>query len=93
VGLISLELAMGARRITLRVQPPVPFGEVTMVPAGLSGRPEADMARAMAAALADIEAPTAADVYNRLRQSFPFAPLSARVAALGVIMDRLRNSF
>jgi hypothetical protein len=46
---------MGARRITLRVQPPVPFGEVTMVPAMLSGRPEADMARAMAAALADFE--------------------------------------
>jgi hypothetical protein len=82
---------MGARRITLRVQPPVPFGDVTMVPALISGRPEADMARAMAAALADIEAPTAADVYNRLRQAFPMAPLTARVAALGTIMDRLRR--
>ena len=46
------------------------------------------MARAMAAALADIEAPTAADVYSRLRLAFPLAPLSARVAALGVMMDR-----
>jgi hypothetical protein len=82
---------MAARRITLRVQPPVPFGDVTMVPAPLSGRPEADMARAMAAALSDIEAPTAADVYKRLRQAFPMAPLSARVAALGVLMDRLRR--
>jgi len=82
---------MGARRITLRVQPPVPFGDVTMVPAPLTGRPEADMARAMAAALADIEAPTAADVYKRLRQAFPMAPLSARLAALGVLMDRLRR--
>ena len=82
---------MAARRITLRVQPPVPFGEFTMVPALLSGRPEAEMARAMAAALSDIEAPTAADVYNRLRQAFPMAPLTARVAALGVIMDRLRR--
>src|SRR5580700_4065624 len=82
---------MGARRITLRVQPPVPFGEFTMVPAPLSGRPEAEMARAMAAALSDIEAPTAADVYNRLRQAFPMAPLTARVAALGVLMDRLRR--
>jgi hypothetical protein len=86
-----LEPAMSARRITLRVQPPMPFGEVTMVPPPLSGRPEADMARAMAAALADIEAPTAADVYNRLRQAFPTAPLSARAAALGAIMDRLRR--
>jgi len=82
---------MAARRITLRVQPPVPFGDVTMVPAPLTGRPEADMARAMAAALADIEAPTAADVYKRLRQAFPMAPLSARLAALGVLMDRLRR--
>jgi hypothetical protein len=82
---------MGARRITLRVQPPVPFGDVTMVPAPLTGRPEADMARAMAAALSDIEAPTAADVYKRLRQAFPMAPLSARLAALGVLMDRLRR--
>jgi hypothetical protein len=49
------------------------------------------MARAMAAALSDIEAPTAADVYKRLRQAFPMAPLSARLAALGVLMDRLRR--
>jgi hypothetical protein len=84
---------MGARRITLRIQPPVPFGDVTMVPATLSGRPEVDMARAMAAALADVEAPTAADIYNQLRRSFPLAPLGARVGALGVIMERLRRSF
>jgi len=84
---------MGARRVTLRVQPPVPFGDVTVLPAGLSGRPETDMARAMAAALADIEAPTAAEIYNRLRHSFPAAPLGARVAALGVIMERLRRPF
>jgi hypothetical protein len=82
---------MGARRITLRVQPPIPFGDVTMVPASLMGRPEADLARAMAAALADVEAPTAADVYNRLRQAFPLAPLSARVAALSTLMDRIRR--
>jgi len=62
-----------------------------MVPASLSGRPEAEMGRAMAAALADVEAPTAADVYNRLRQAFPLAPLSARVGALAALMDRLRR--
>ena len=82
---------MGARRVTLRIQPPVPYGDVALVPAPLSGRPEADMARAMAAALSDIEAPTAADVYNRLRQAFPFAPLSARVAALSSLMERIRR--
>jgi len=82
---------MGARRVTLRVQPPVPFGEVTLVPAPLSGRPEADLARAMAAALADVDVPTAADVLKRLRQAFPMAPLSARLGALGVIMERARG--
>jgi hypothetical protein len=88
-----MERSMAARRITLRVQPPMPFGDVTMVPAPISGRPEADMARAMAAALADLEAPTAADALGRLRQAFPLAPLSARVAALGVLMERVRNFF
>jgi hypothetical protein len=82
---------MGARRITLRVLPPVAFGDVTVVPSILSGRPEAEMARAMAAALADVEAPTAADVYNRLRQAFPQAPLGARVGALSALMDRIRR--
>jgi hypothetical protein len=82
---------MGARRVTLRIQPPRPFGDVALVPAPLSGRPEADLARAMAAALADVEAPTAAEVYNRLRQAFPMAPLSARVAALSTLMDRIRR--
>lgn len=83
---------MSARRVTLRVQPPSPLGEVTMVPATLSGRPEAEMVSAMAAALTDAEAPSATDVFNRLRQTFPLAPLHARVAALGVIMDRVRRS-
>jgi len=82
---------MTARRVTLRIQSPMPFGEVTMVPAPISGRPEAEMARAMAAALTDIEAPSAADVYNRLRQAFPFAPLSARVGALTAQMDKIRR--
>jgi hypothetical protein len=82
---------MSARRVTLRVQSPVPFGDVTMVPAPISGRPEADMARAMAETLADVEAPTAAEIFNRLRQAFPLAPLSTRAAALGAVMDRLRR--
>lgn len=80
-----------SRRVTLRVQPPVPFGDVTIMPSTLSGRPEIDMARAMAEALSDVEAPTAAEVYNRLRQAFPLAPLNARVGALAALMDRLRR--
>ena len=84
--------AMGsARRITLRVKPPAPLGEVAVVPAPLSGRPEAEMARAMAAALADDESATAADLYSRVHQAFPFAPLSARLGALAVLMDKIRR--
>ena len=84
---------MGATRITLRVKSPAPLGDVTMVPAPLSGRSEAEMARAMAAALADDESATAADVYSRVRQAFPFAPLSARVGALAMLMDSIRTTF
>jgi hypothetical protein len=80
-----------ARRVTLRIEPPDPFGDVTVVPALLGGRPEADLARAMAATLTDIEAPTAAEIHARLRRAFPLAPLSARVVALAKLMDRLRR--
>jgi hypothetical protein len=80
-----------ARRITLRVKSPLPLGDVTMVPAPLSGRSEAEMARAMAAALADDESVTAADAYRRVRQAFPSGPLSARVSALAMLMDRIRR--
>ena len=80
-----------SRRVTLRVQPPIPFGDVTIMPSPLSGRPEAEMARAMAEALGDVDAPTATEVYGQLRQAFPFAPLAARVGALATLMDRLRR--
>ena len=82
---------MAAGRLTLRVKPPLPLGDVTMVPASHSGRSEAELARAMAAALADDESATAADVYRRVRQAFPSAPLSARVGALAMLMDKIRR--
>lgn len=77
---------MSARRV-IRVHPPVPLGDVTVVPRELSGRAEAEMARAMAAALADDEMQSATDVLSRLRQAFPLAPLNARMAALGLVME------
>jgi hypothetical protein len=80
-----------ARRITLRIEPPDPFGDVTVVPALIGGRPEADLAHAMAAELGAVEAPTAAEIHARLRRAFPLAPLSARVAVLAKLMDRLRR--
>jgi len=83
---------MTARRITFRVRPPLPFGEVTLVPTALSGRTETDMGRAMAAALDDVETPTAAEALSRLRLAFPTAPLTARMTALNQIMERLRRA-
>ena len=80
------------RRVVMRVQSPSPLGDVTIVPAALLGRPEADLARAMAAALAEFEVPSAADVLSRLRQTFPLAPLRARVAALGLLMEHSQSS-
>ncbi len=82
---------MGNRQVTVRIEPPNPFGEVTVVPAPLSGRSEAEMARAMAVTLDDVEAATASDVYQRLRRAFPTAPLSARVGALAALMEKLRR--
>jgi hypothetical protein len=76
---------MRARRI-IRVQPPAPLGEVIVAPAGLTGRAEADMARAMTAALADVEAANAADI-----SAFPPAPAGVRMTALGMMMGRVRR--
>ena len=81
---------MGARRV-IRVQPPSPLGDVTMVPAALSGRAEVDMGRAMAAAFSEFEAPNATEVLSRLRRAFPLSPLGARLAALGLMMERSRR--
>ncbi len=83
---------MTTRRTTYRTQSPEPFGEVTLVPSALSGRSEVEMGRAMAAVLHDVDMP-AADALIRLRQAFPAAPPSARLAALSVIMERLRRVF
>lgn len=60
---------MAPRRI-MRVLSPIPLGEVTVVPAALSGRAEADAARAMAAAAAAHDVPTATDVLRRMRRAF-----------------------
>ena len=80
-----------ARRVTLRIRPPVPFGEVAMVPAPLSGRTETEMARAIAAALAADDSATAADNYGSAQQAFPHAPLGARASALAMLMDKIRR--
>jgi len=58
---------MAARRI-IYVQSPIPLGEVTLVPTGLSGRAETETVRAMAAEAAEPELPAAADVLRWMRR-------------------------
>jgi hypothetical protein len=66
---------MRAHRV-IRIQPPVPLGEVTMVPAALCARGEGETARAMTAALSEIaDLPSAADFLARLRGAFAPSPL------------------
>jgi hypothetical protein len=57
----------------------------------LCGRTEAEMARAMAAALSEFEMPSATDALGRLRQAFPLAPLAARLTALAHMMEWRRR--
>jgi hypothetical protein len=73
-------------RKMIRVTDPQPFGDVTLVPQQVSGYSEADLARAMAAALAKAEPETDSEALRFLRQMFPQSPLTARVAALGAAM-------
>ena len=66
---------MAARRI-IYVQSPLPLGEVTVVPAGLSGRAETETVGALAAAAAELEVPAAADMLRWLRQPRRVLPLA-----------------
>jgi len=77
-----------ASRAALRISDPDPFGEVTLVPAAISGRSESQLARAMAKALVDAHPGSASQALRQLRQLFPESPLTARVAALNALMGR-----
>ncbi len=73
---------------TIRVEDIEPFGDVTIVPSALSGRPDVHLARAMAEELMNSSPESDADALRHLRQSFPDAPLTVRVAALAAMMRR-----
>jgi hypothetical protein len=91
---LVLEPAMRAlsQPAALRVEDPVPFGDVTLVPEAATGRSELEMARAMAEAVRTAHATSDAELLRRLRKTFPYSPLSLRVAALAVLMKRARAS-
>ncbi len=69
-------------RCVISVQPPVPLGEVIMVPAALCGRGERETARAMQAALSGIaDMPSVADLLVRRRAAFAPAAFGANSRA------------
>jgi hypothetical protein len=79
-------------RQTLRIAEPDPFGDVTIAPVELTGRPEAelarDMARDMANELLAAQPQTDSEALRHLRTVFPDTPLTTRVAALAALMRR-----
>jgi len=80
------------QRATLRVEDPLPFGDVTLVPEVATGRSELEVARAMAEVVRTADATSDAELLRRLRTTFPYSPLPLRVAALAVLMKRARAS-
>jgi|GEM_PF-1503235 len=81
-------MTMLARRKTVRVTDPEPFGNVTLAPALMTGQSETQLARAMAQALVEQQPSTASQALSRLRALFPESPLTVRVAALNALMRR-----
>jgi hypothetical protein len=77
--LAATEFVMATRRILVLRSPP-PFGEVTFVPAALSGRAEAETVRAMAAAAAEHALPSAADMVRRVRRTLSLGSIGGFAA-------------
>lgn len=72
----------------LRVNDPSPYGDVTIAPSAMTGRSEAQLARAMAEVLLETAPATGAEALRQLRDTFPSSPLTVRVAALAAMMRR-----
>ncbi len=67
---------------TIRIEDPLPLGDVTIAPSHMTGRSETELARAMADLLRPTGQKSAAETLRELRQSFPQMPLALRVEAL-----------
>ena len=77
-----------ALRQTMQIMDPAPFGDVTLAPSIVTGRSEAELARAMADALLDAQPESGAEALRHLRLVFPQSPLTVRIAALDAMMRR-----
>ena len=77
-----------AVRSPIRVKDPVPFGDVVLAPAALTGVSEAQLARAMAEQLLATAPGGEAEALSELQHAFAHSPLTARLAALAALMRR-----
>jgi hypothetical protein len=77
-----------ALRQTMQIMDPAPFGDVTLAPLIVTGRSEAELARAMADALLDAQPASGAEALRHLRLVFPQSPLTVRIASLDAMMRR-----
>jgi hypothetical protein len=77
-----------ALRRIVKIPEPDPFGDVTLAPEMMTGRREADLAGAMAAALMQAKPANASEALRHLRLTFPESPLTLRIAALAQAMRR-----
>jgi hypothetical protein len=77
-----------AAPVTLRIDDPAPFGDMSLAPPELTGMSRAELARSMADyRLASAPDSDAQDL-QLLRQAFPYSPLTTRVAGLAALMRR-----
>jgi hypothetical protein len=72
---------------TLAIREPLPLGSVTLAPTMMTGRSEAELARAMAESLFE-NATSTSEALRELRQAFPDSPLAMRVGALAALRRR-----
>jgi hypothetical protein len=84
----DIAMTISLDRSTIRVTDPVPFGDVVLAPPEATGRSQAELARSMAEHLLSQDPESDAEALSALRQAFPHAPLTARVAALAALMRR-----
>ena len=70
------------------VEDAAPLGDVVLAPRELTGVPPAQLAQAMTEHLLASGTASGAEALSALRQAFPHAPLTVRVAALAALMRR-----
>lgn len=78
-------------QLSLKSSPPIspePLGDMPLAPIMMTGRTEAELARAMAEHLRAARPGSGAEALRALRRAFPNSPLTLRVSALAALLRR-----